>query len=68
MKELIDGSKIPARIYYYLLDFKDRDLDFFMQSTFKKQTLASLNKEEFSTYAEYAFKKDLELLKENNHA
>jgi len=63
MKELIDGSSVPSRIFYYLLDFKDRDLEFFMQTNFKKHALASLNKFEFYVYARYAFAKDLEKLK-----
>jgi len=64
VKQLIDGSQVPARLFYYLLDFKDLDTDFFFQKTFFKQQLCTANKEEFYQYFEYATKKDLERLKE----
>jgi len=37
MKTLFDGTEVPARIYYYLLDFNERYQWEYMYMTFNKQ-------------------------------
>lgn len=54
MKELSDGTKVSSRTYYYLLDFKDRYLDEFIQLSFNKDRLCDLSIGEYQKFFEHA--------------
>ena len=47
MKTLFDGTEVPARIYYYLLDFNERYQWEYMYMTFNKKRLCDLTIDEF---------------------
>lgn len=54
MKTLADGIEIPARTYYYLLDFNERYAWKYMHETFNKQRLCDLTIEEYRGLFEHA--------------
>lgn len=58
MKELADGIKVPARTYYYLLDFNEQDNYNYISSKFNANKLCSLNIHQFSKLFEYATEQD----------
>lgn len=47
MKELADGTKVPSRTYYYLLDWNELDNKNFIVKEFSKQRLCDLNRVEY---------------------
>jgi hypothetical protein len=47
MKELIDGTKVPSRTYYYLLEWNEFDGKQFIVTQFSKQRLCELNRVEY---------------------
>lgn len=62
MKELSDGTKVPVRTWYYLLDWNEFDDKNFMVSQFGKQRLADLNRVEFKRLLNKATTSDLSQL------
>ena len=63
MKELIDGTKVVARMYYYLLDYNDLTGWEYIRKKFKKNSLSELHKNEFMQLFEHATKDDLNKIK-----
>jgi len=61
MKELADGSTVPARMYYYILDFNDRTSWEYMWTHFGQKKLMNLNRSEFFELFEHATTVDLTL-------
>lgn len=47
MKTLADGTQVPSRTYYYLLDFNDVDNKEFIAEKFNKHRLCDLNIDEY---------------------
>lgn len=47
MKELADGTQVPARMYYYLLDFNDATNFEYIRNVLRKKALRELSKDEF---------------------
>jgi hypothetical protein len=47
MKILADKTEVPARIYYYLLDWNEKNSWEFMTKKIGKEKLCQLNKKEF---------------------
>jgi hypothetical protein len=71
MKQLASKEYIPSRIYYYLLDFKDRDKTNMLLSITQKDSIYSLTKEDAFIYFAHATTVDKLKLNEelnlNNH-
>jgi hypothetical protein len=63
MRELSDGTKVAARMYYYLLDFNDMTGFEYIRNVLKKNALKELNKAEFMQLFHHAINLDLERLK-----
>jgi len=63
MKELIDYTQVPARGYYYLLDWNEVDGWKTMFELFNKKRLCDLELHEYIQLFDIATKKDLENLK-----
>ena len=59
MKKLADGTKVVARMYYYLLDFNDLTNWDYIRNILKKNTLRELNNFEFMELFKHATKVDL---------
>jgi len=47
MKELADGTKVPSRTYYYLLEWNEFDNKECIVREFAKQRLCDLNRAEY---------------------
>lgn len=63
MKELTDGTKVPARIYYYLLDWNEVDEYNTIHLLYNKMKLSDLNSSQFNNLFYVATKNDFEKLK-----
>lgn len=63
MKELIDYSEVPARGYYYLLDWNERDERKTITRLFNTNKLCELELSQYITLFEFATKRDIEELK-----
>lgn len=63
MKELIDYSQVPARGYYFLLDWNEVDERKTMNELFNKNRLCDLELHEYIQLFDIATKKDIEFLK-----
>ena len=63
MKELSDGTKVVARMYYYLLDFNDRTNWNYIRNVPQKDAVRELNKAEFIQLFQHATTVDLERYK-----
>lgn len=63
MKELVDGTRVSARSYYYLLDWNDRNNWGTVYSMFQKNGLHELNKTEYTALFEAATQSELKTLK-----
>ena len=61
MKQLTDGTQIPARIWYYILDWNDHDSFKTLQS-FGTSRMCELSRVQFHQLFRIAFKYDLESL------
>ena len=60
MKTLADGTNVPGRMYYYLLDWNDRNgCGAHMRHVFCKERLNDLNKAEFTRLFAYAVATDI---------
>jgi hypothetical protein len=64
MKTLADGTEVPSRIYYYLLDFNDCDNWATMKALFNKDKLKDLDIEDFLRLFKVASEKDFNTLLE----
>lgn len=62
MKELVDGTKVNSRTYYYLLDYNDRTNWKYIIENFGKYKLNELNKHEYKELFKKATKDDLNSL------
>lgn len=62
MKTLIDGNEVPARIYYYLLDFNESDKWETLRLSFGVNQLYQLNIYQFTELFKYASAKDFNKL------
>jgi hypothetical protein len=60
MKQLIDGKLVPAGVYYYLLDWNERDSWHTIQRLFKVISLRQLTCLQFLDLFQYAVKQDSE--------
>lgn len=60
MKELIDDSQVPARGYYYLLDWNEIDEWKTIARLFNTNRLCDLELHQYSQLFEIAMKSDLE--------
>lgn len=58
MKTLSDGTQVPARTYYYLLDFNERYNKEAMLQMFGKNRLCDLTIEEYKQLFEHATEVD----------
>lgn len=58
MKTLSDGTEIPSRIYYYLLDWNEQDCHKTKADRFHKERQCDLTKEEFYLLFSIAAKQD----------
>lgn len=58
MKELFDGSEVPARMYYYILDLNDCDNFKSLYEMFDKKRLYDLTRDEFVQLFNHATKVD----------
>lgn len=47
MRTLSDGTQVPERTYYYLLDWNDEDGKKFMTQEFGKQRLCDLDRVQY---------------------
>jgi hypothetical protein len=65
MKKLIDGTKVVARLYYYLLDFNEVNEHKFIYDNFGVLQLSLLNLEQFKILLDFAYKQDLNWLNSN---
>lgn len=54
MKVLDDGTKVPSRIYYYLLDWNDQDNWKYVTTFFDKTKLHTLTAEQFKELFKHA--------------
>lgn len=54
MKILNDGTQVPPRTYYYLLDFNEATARDFITQEFGKRRLCDLNIEEYRKLFEHA--------------
>ncbi len=63
MKDLADNTKVPSRIYYYLLDWNEQDNKQTIFNQFDKLRLCDLNLDEFKLLFDYAIKCDIKYLK-----
>lgn len=63
MKKLADGKEVSGRIYYYLLDFNEKDEWRTIMQLFSCQQLNQLNSYQFAELFSHAFAKDIEKLK-----
>jgi len=59
MNELADGTKVPSRTYYYLLEWNEFDNKEFMVREFAKQRLCDLNRVEYKRLLNKATTYDL---------
>jgi len=59
MKQLSDGSKVPSRMYYYVLDWNDSNSFKYLMNIIGKNKLHECNKKEFKKLFEIATKSDL---------
>ena len=57
MKTLDDGTTIPSRVWYYILDFNDHD-SFKTLKSFGIMRLSALNKAQFLSLFETAYEYD----------
>jgi hypothetical protein len=62
MKELADGTRVPSRTYYYLLEWNEFDNKEFIVKNFAKQRLCDLNRIEFKRLLHKALTYDLNAL------
>ncbi len=62
MKELSDKARVPARTYYYLLDYIDRNIDSNPLAFTGKNSLRSLTLPEYITLFDKAVEADKKLL------
>ena len=60
MKTLNNGEEVPARMYYYLLDYNDTGGKHLMFQLFNKDRLFFLTKEEFLKFFKTISEFDLE--------
>jgi len=58
MKELNDGTKVPARCWYYLLEFGDQDNWDTLNILYKCRKLEELTKSQFYNYLAVAVAAD----------
>ena len=58
MKELQDGIQVPSGIYYYLLDWNEKNRWDYMQRNFEKMRLCDLNLREFKQIFLFATSED----------
>ncbi len=63
MKDLADGTRVVARMYYYLLDFNDMTRWEYIINVLQKNALRELNKAEFMQLFQHATTVDLERYK-----
>ena len=63
MKTLNDGIEVPARIYYYLLDWNEVNERKYMIDNFNKTRLCDLNIGEFKQLFGFATQQDIIKLK-----
>ena len=54
MKELLDGTKVSSKSYYYLLDWNDNDRWKFITSNFNTNRLHRLNINEYKILWKHA--------------
>ncbi len=59
MKKSIDGHEISPRVWYYLLDFNDRDNWQIMQTKFNQMRLLDLTKGQIVELFKIATEQDL---------
>jgi len=59
MKSLADDYEVPARCYYYLLDWNEQNRHAYMFLTFNKSRLCDLINSEFWQLYEFATKDDM---------
>ena len=62
MRALIDGTRVPNRTYYYLLDWNEFNHKEFIESEFGKQRLADLTRVEYKRLLNKATTSDLNLM------
>ena len=65
MKELIDDSQVPARGYYFLLDWNEVDKWKTISKLFNTNRLCDLELHQYLQLFEIAMKSDLENMKKN---
>jgi hypothetical protein len=60
MKKLTNGEEVVDRVFYYLLDFKDREehISSYVIIHFKVTSLRELTKAQIGQYFKYATKQD----------
>lgn len=58
MKELQDNTQVPSGIYYYLLDWNEKNRWDYMQRNFEKMRLCDLNLREFKQLFLFATSED----------
>jgi len=58
MKKLIDGTEVLDRTFYYLLDWKDKNMEYVFKN-YGTYELHALNKKEYKEFFEHATKQDL---------
>jgi len=56
-KTLANGDKVPARMYYYLIDWRDENMQRFHELT-QRHTVNTLTKQEFNFAFKEATKQD----------
>lgn len=62
MKALADDKEVEDRIYYYLLDWNEKDDWQYIYDNFRKRRLCDLNIKEFYFLFGYAAQSDLQQL------
>lgn len=60
MKVLCDQTKVPSRLYYYLLDWNESNDWTHIRERFGKTQLSKLNRREFFTLLNTAMSEDLQ--------
>lgn len=58
MKKLFDGTEVPARCYYYVLDWKDYNMTRFIKMT-KNDSVGTLSTRDFWDLFKIAVEEDL---------
>jgi hypothetical protein len=63
MKTIKNGKQVPARTYYYILDYLDRHYsEHILYSLFKKERLQDLNLGEYNTIFTKVVNSDQQLI------